>query len=788
MTTEIYKPVESDQQNPAPADRRNTTLSAARMEKVQSQEKREQNLLPKHQKAVQMALKGLKVEELMKDGASDDGVSMSSIGSQVFRGSIKKLPHIIGTSYFFHDPWIGLFEEDEQKLETNDEAFTTVFEAKDAPKIQESPMGTVGGNAYAPPVPPPMQKTAPPIPPPMNNAPPPPPPQTSKPPPPPPPPQANKPPPPPPPSGSSGVAPGNQFNNFQKGLAATLQNRKAIIDGDKEGDLSVKNILTDESKALGLPPQKKNPDPKPVSAPPAPPKPQQNPPQPTPTQFTPPPPPPVQQVYEEPVAKRPEEMTLEDKRKQLANIIGGGIARKPEATNSESPPSYQQPPNETYNQGYSTAPPAPVYQQPPPPTVYQQAPPPPSVYQQTPPPPAQQPKVTAKPEEIKKTGQFLPNITEDEELDSLFRPSNKNAPKDKKNFSGLFDAPQDDKPKINKNEPKKTRAEGMFKFIEEEDVDTTSLLLNSDLAKKKLGKTTADNPFLFKVDQPAKKDPMPIVKEESNPLFKTDPVSKKEPQNPPGKEPGNPFMFSASKAAPPKQSEPIDDPLSSGLRLPALPPKDQSPTLEPKSRPSVKEVQASIPMPVFGGPPPSRPEKPAEVSIDAAMSKPTRQKTYKTVAEDFDTFDDEQEKKPKAGGLFKSAATNKPFASGKAEGLPSIGDDPLLPNFGNSSPKAAQPLPRLGKNVSPKPPPAKNNVSPRPSRTDDPDPLFSNLKPAEKTTPRPSVKKPEEDKKTKPRGSLFDDDEDEELSFRPAKPAAAKESVTRRNRGSLFDD
>lgn len=750
---EVAKAEELEQQNSSPVEKRTTTLSAARMEKIHSQELREQSLLPKHQKAIQMGLKGLKVEELMKEGGNDDVVSMSSIGSQVFRGTVKKLPHIIGTSYFFHDPWIGLFEEDEQKLEGGDEAFTTVFEAKDAPKMGESPMNTVTNPpAYSAPIPPPMQRTAPPVPPPTNsNAPPPPPPPPNRGPPPPPPPPS-KAPPPPPPSGQAPSAPPGDFGNFQKGLAATLQMRKAIIDGEVQGDLSVKNVLNDESKALGIPPPKAPPAANLGNAPPKPP------PVAMPGQSPPPPPPPAAYASYEtpgkvenlpPPPKKPEEMSMEDKKKQLAGIIGSmpmmGQRPRPE----QSDPASSQ--NETYNAPYQQPPPQ-SYQQPPPP-------PPPQVASQNKPQP------------------FLPNITEEEEeMNSLFRPVSKTIPKDKKNYSGLFDLPQEEK-KNPKNEPKKTRAEGLFKFIEDEDADTANLLLNSDLAKKKLGKTTTDNPFLFR----------------SNPAPKQ--------ENPPA--PPKIQEKTADKPLAPSMM----DPLSMGFRS----------ANKEEGRPSVKELSKNMPMPMFGGPPPARPEKPVEVPLDIAMSRPVRTRN-KASTNNFDDFSDsdkeEDKKRSQKSGLFAPTTPNsskpaffqapskqesKPILQSNPEQpkLPSLGDDPLLPSFGNPVAKPQNPpLPKLGGNkdlspkpnvgrtVSPKPPPQPSTGSRREVNFD---PLMGGMRgPEKKTTPRPSVNK--EDDKKKFKASLFDDDDDE-ISFRPpAKTAAPAKEPQRKGRGSLFDD
>lgn len=806
---ELAKSDEIDQQNNSPTEKRNTTLSAARMEKLHSQELREQSLLPKHQKAIQMGLKGLKVEDLMKEGVGDDAVSMSSIGSQVFRGTIKKLPHIIGTSYFFHDPWIGLFEEDEQRLETNEEAFTTVFEAKDAPKPGESPSNTISNPpAYAPPVPPPMQKNLPPLPP--TNMPPPPPPPPAPvqfsapkggPPPPPPVPvqfSAPKGGPPPPPA----VAPTATFNNFQKGLAATLERRKHIIDGDITGDLSVKNILSDESKALGLPSNPpKAPLSKPLNQPTSNPIP--NPPQAYVEK------PVVLESYSEEKPKKPEQMTLEDKKRQLAGILGGGPMMRPKPEAPESQNSN-------------------LYQQPPPDTSYQN--PPQNLYQAPPVPPTQNPTLLSanKPvDPIKRptTQAFLPNIEEEDELNSLFKPNVKPVQKEKKNFSGLFDTPQEEEKKSSKNEPRKTRAEGLFKFIEDDDADTASLLLNSDLAKKKLGKTTTESPFLFK---PAAENPLlfkpenPKIlenpKSESNPFMSSKPPVKKDSDGP---------LFKAS---------PSDDPLSNfgGKIATAFSPtsENKSPrpslkTTEVPSRPSIKDMQANMPMPLFGGPPP-RQDKPAEVSHDITMSRPVRNRVTKAVTSKFDEFDDEST-------LIKSNSTissgprsttpvkernvspmNRPSLNNPPANRPSLNDPPASrPSLNNppanrpsnvekeSDPLAvkmpsfsSEPLPSFGQpkpqQTAPasKPLPSIRNVSPKPvgssRREVNFDPLMGGFRgPEKKPTPRPSVNT-EEEKKNKSR-SLFE--EDEEISFRPpAKKTEKNDSGARKQRGSLFDD
>lgn len=756
------------------------------MEKVHSQELREQSLLPKHQKAIQMGLKGLKVEELMKEGTSDDGISLLSIGSQVFRGSIKKLPHIIGTSYFYNDPWIGLYEEDEQKLENNDEAFTVVFEAKDAPKFMESPSNTVTNPpAYAPPVPPPMQKTSPPIPPSTQGAP--------VPPPPPPPPKAqqtiSKPGPPPPPPASGTPAPSSDFNSFQKGLAMTLGKRKAIIDGEVQGDLSVKNILTDESKALGLPQPKVVPNqPENNKAPPPPPPPKSVPQNLSSSNSTenkvsapPPAPPVIESRYES--SKNPEEMTLAEKRQQLAGVLGNTplIKPKPETTN---PP---QPIPESINSGPSTA------------RLTQN--------------PAIKPSIAPAPPI------FFQNFEEEEELNTLFRPNSKPPPKEKKGFSGLFDTPQENEIKNPKNEPKKTRAEGLFKFIEDDDTDTASII-SSDIAKKKLGKTTTErpstysttsnqsiqeNPSLLKVETDTKTRNQ-TIKSDENPFLFNQPA-------PPAKNSlENPFLFSTAPAKPKQTSENLssvskipEDPLSLGSKVVENSSRttigsNKATSEEVKvPRPSIKELGANINLPSIGGPPP-RQDNPVEVSHDITLSKPFRRRKNRSDLSKFDDFDDDEEQsekkiitsktltfsneqtipsntaplpaesKEKIITSISSTFSNKPVIASNSTvkieesiRLPSFSDN-YLPEIGEQKPRAS-----IGR----------KEVSF--------DPLMGISRASEKKVPPKPPAPKEEEKKTKPRPSLFDDD-DEELSFRPPAKNVNKEPVIKKGRGSLFDD
>ena len=853
----------TDQQNPSPIEKRQatTTLSAARMEKIHSQEMREQNLLPKHQKAILMGIKALKVDELMKEGTSDDGVSLSSIGSQVFRGTIKKLPHIIGTSYFYHDPWIGLFEEDEQKLESNDEAFTVVFEAKDAPKAGESPNNTVANNpGYSPPVPPPMQKINTGLPskngpaqfsPPSNviPPPPPPPPKAVPPPPPPPPSQVSKsskggPPPPPPPSNNA--APPPAFNNFQRGLTMTLEKRKAIIDGEIEGDLSVKNVLTDESKALGLPPPPKAANPSASKPnPPMPPNQKPNASRPNPpippyqesnASRPNPPLPPYQEsnarpnpgfqesntTYDPSVSqqpKKPEEMTLEDKKRQLAGILGGMPQMRPR----------QEPPAESSNQNIPDS--NPSYQNPPD-KAFQTAP---SLY--PPPPPSQNPMNPVsnfKPKEEKSeqrvpTGIFFQNIQEEDELNTLFRTNTKPVSKDR-NSNKLFDFSVDEEKKNPKNEARKTRAD--FKFIDDDDEDTANLLLNSELAKKKLVNTTVENPFLLgsqkKEENPLlfknlSSDSKPLEPKEENPLLFKNSITESKPEQSKPKQ-ANPFLFSKAAEEPISQNI-SDDPLSAFSSESKSPtktenkdrvsnsfasPNEKTPTLSftttenQSPRPSIKDMQANIPMPVFGGPPPSRQDKPTEVSHDITMLKPVRQRAIRGSTAKFDEFEGGDEEPLGKEKTLPLTVERKSITPVQSKPVSLVEEDKIkmpevLPSFN-------QPEPRLSAPNNPpvtfKPPP-QSRVENKPSGRKEVsfDPLMSGFKPSEKkTTPRPSVNKEdttkatprplvnrEEEKKTKPRANLFDEDDDE-MTFRPSiKPAAQKEAP-KKVRGSLFDD
>jgi len=272
---------------------KSNTISSVRMERLQTQESREANVLPKHQKALALGLAGLKVDDLMRE--ADDSSSSVTLGSAVFRGTLRKLPHIINSSYFIHDQWLGLYEEDEQNI---DDALSTIAKSSNPSVISTAkptpapaqPMFTpppqTPGNVL-PPLPGQAQPMSvmPPLP--GQGIPPPLPGQSSMPPPlpgmrsatmpnlsmgPPPLPGSSMPPPlpggmpplpnmpPPLPTGAVPTQPAQSADNipksagvFAKGLAMALEGRRQVIDGEKTGSLSVKATLIDESKVLHVP-------------------------------------------------------------------------------------------------------------------------------------------------------------------------------------------------------------------------------------------------------------------------------------------------------------------------------------------------------------------------------------------------------------------------------------------------------------------------------------------------------------------------------------------------------
>lgn len=482
------------------------------MEKVHSQELRENTILPRHQKALKLGLAGLKVDQLLKDGKEEDSMSTTTLGSQIFRGTIKKMPHIIGTSSFYNDPWIGLYEENEQALDGIEEISD---EAQSIKSANRASMQSVSSST-APPIPPPMPKTQVPTPPPpaMNSqtlVPPPIPPSLSK---------AQNPPPPPPPTISSqslvpppippsiSKPPTPQqtqapnppgVSNFQKGLAATLEERRKIIDGEVKGDLSVKKTLINEGEVLGITPKVFNTFSHPAT---------------------------TQQIersvstIDPPQKKRPEDMTLEDKKRQLAGIFGGGPA----------PPKQPPIPQKELN--------APINTQPiMPPIIKQTAPIPPPTAQPS------KPAIIQQPAQPKVKGIF-----DGDEDASMFRPSRPSTQPKKSDI--FFDKDSDYKNPPKPEENKNRKVTNLFKFIEDEDEVTTDILLNSDIAKGKLSsKSPQDNPFMFKAPETTNQ------KKEDNPfVFKPNDQQQEKPKKPISIEPEEKKSTEASPA-PERQEE-----------------------------------------------------------------------------------------------------------------------------------------------------------------------------------------------------------------------------------------
>ena len=305
-------------------------------------------------------------------------------------------------------------------------------------------------------------------------------------------------------------------------------------------------------------------------------------------------------------------------------------------------------------------------------------------------------------------------------------------------------------------------------------------------------------------------------------LFKNSITESKPEQSKPKQ--ANPFLFSKAAEEPISQNI-SDDPLSAFSSESKSPsktenkdrvsnsfasPNEKTPTLSftttenQSPRPSIKDMQANIPMPVFGGPPPSRQDKPTEVSHDITMLKPVRQRAIRGSTAKFDEFEGGDEEPLGKEKTLPLTVERKSITPVQSKPVSLVEEDKIkmpevLPSFN-------QPEPRLSAPNNPpvtfKPPP-QSRVENKPSGRKEVsfDPLMSGFKPSEKkTTPRPSVNKEdttkatprplvnrEEEKKTKPRANLFDEDDDE-MTFRPSiKPAAQKEAP-KKVRGSLFDD
>jgi hypothetical protein len=356
------------------------TLSSARREKLKNQENKQLNLIPMYQKAFRLAVKGLKIDELIKEANVDDAASSTSVGSTVFRGTVRKLPHIINTEEFWNDPFVGLFgnfyaEEDEQRLDTEEILITDPeykYDTNDPtlpppPPIESPSLPNAGFIAPTPPplpnagfiapTPPPLPNAGfiAPTPPPLPNAgivnPPnagvkaPPLPNLSVSPPPPP------PPPPPMPISDVSAPPLPPASQYSKNLALALESniylaRKKIADGEMEGDLSVSSTLNHEKKVLSIfytdIPSNQNKPTMPVPVPPQVSNPV------TITSPIIPSPPPAAVSPQASETKTPEQMSMQDKKNKLAGIFGGQQAPRSspqpvQQAEEEEPVSQSQP-------------------------------------------------------------------------------------------------------------------------------------------------------------------------------------------------------------------------------------------------------------------------------------------------------------------------------------------------------------------------------------------------------------------------------------------------------------
>lgn len=84
------------------------TLSDARMTKAKNRETREASLVPKFKEAMELGLKGLRIAEMVNEG--DESRLDGEIGGNMFY-SHRKLPHVINTSHYIADAWVGLYED-----------------------------------------------------------------------------------------------------------------------------------------------------------------------------------------------------------------------------------------------------------------------------------------------------------------------------------------------------------------------------------------------------------------------------------------------------------------------------------------------------------------------------------------------------------------------------------------------------------------------------------------------------------------------------------------------------
>lgn len=96
-------------QQPAANTTFDSSLKKQRVNREENAESREAQLIPKYKEALQLGMKGLKVDDLLREASQDDVASSNTLGTSIFRGQMRKLPHIINSQFFYDDPWIGLY-------------------------------------------------------------------------------------------------------------------------------------------------------------------------------------------------------------------------------------------------------------------------------------------------------------------------------------------------------------------------------------------------------------------------------------------------------------------------------------------------------------------------------------------------------------------------------------------------------------------------------------------------------------------------------------------------------
>lgn len=304
-----------------------------------------------------------------------------------------------------------------------------------------------------------------------------------------------------------------------------------------------------------------------------------------------------------PSEKNPDKMSIKEKMAMLGRVFGSGppvAARVDDFSQDSGPPQTLTEPSQTSTM---LPPPQPANPRPQP-----QVQPAQQVQPSKPPLPTPQ-------KQEPKTPEQMPILEEEDEPNSMFtKPVSK---KPSKAFDSLFAPVETKKPAVTS----KRMTSEMFSFIDDEDDLTADVLMNSELAKKKLNKG------LFDESPPAPKvNPKPAANEQIKPVVNElpKPVAKELPK-PEVKEspkPENPLV----------QSNPL-------AKLGMLPPRPQVETEKPKADESnISKLKGLINIPLFAPGqlaskprPPQAQEHASELSTDLEFSKPTRNRRTATI-------------------------------------------------------------------------------------------------------------------------------------------------------------